>query len=115
MIAIAAPSPKYSIDLKTISDPPRNVGAVAKPRLRSEGSKAWSRDLTARIQMACIGHNAAEIGGLTGTNPETARRYMRGLGPPSCAFLSALCQRLGYSPNWMLCGQGTPSADIGPK
>ncbi len=46
-----------------------------------------------------------EIGDLTGTNAETARRYMSGQSP-SVEFIIRLCQRKGINGQWLLSGQG---------
>lgn len=42
---------------------------------------------------------------LTGTHPETVRRYMSGQ-PPSTEYLSALCHALNINGDWMLTGRG---------
>jgi transcriptional regulator with XRE-family HTH domain len=42
---------------------------------------------------------------LTGTHPETVRRYMSGQ-PPSSEYLAALCHALNINGDWMLTGRG---------
>lgn len=42
---------------------------------------------------------------LTGTHPETVRRYMQG-GTPSPEFLSEVCRVLSISGDWLLTGRG---------
>ncbi|MFN0134184.1 MAG: helix-turn-helix domain-containing protein [Phycisphaerales bacterium] len=49
------------------------------------------------------------IAELTGTNHETARRYLSGQAP-SVEFLSALCRALGLSAEWLLSGRGPMKA-----
>jgi hypothetical protein len=46
-----------------------------------------------------------ELGDMTGTNAETARRYILGQ-PPSLEFVVALCDKQGVSPTWLLTGDG---------
>lgn len=45
------------------------------------------------------------LGELTGTHPETVRRYLQGQAP-SAEFLINLCRAFGVSANWLLHGQG---------
>lgn len=42
---------------------------------------------------------------MTGTHPETVRRYMQG-GTPSPEFLSEVCRVLSISGDWLLTGRG---------
>lgn len=42
---------------------------------------------------------------LTGTNAETARRYMQGQAP-SVEFVTALCDALAVNAHWLITGQG---------
>lgn len=42
---------------------------------------------------------------LTGTHPETVRRYMTG-STPSVDFVVSLCTALDVSPDWLLFGSG---------
>lgn len=46
-----------------------------------------------------------QVGDMTRTHPETARRYMSGQSP-SAEFLSAFCAALGISADWLLTGRG---------
>lgn len=46
-----------------------------------------------------------ELGDMTGTNAETARRYVLGQ-PPSLEFVIALCNKQGVNPTWLLTGDG---------
>lgn len=45
------------------------------------------------------------IGDLTGTHPETVRRYMQGQSP-SVEFVAALAGALSLSAEWLLTGRG---------
>lgn len=45
------------------------------------------------------------IGELTGTHPETVRRYMQGQAP-SAEFLAGICSVLGLNGSWLLTGHG---------
>ncbi len=46
-----------------------------------------------------------QLGRLTDTHPETARRYMQGQAP-SAVFLINLCREFGISAEWLLNGRG---------
>lgn len=62
---------------------------------------------------AVAGHRSyREIGELTGTHPETVRRYMLG-HTPSVEFLSAFSAALQVNGEWLLTGRGpTQRGDI---
>ncbi len=45
------------------------------------------------------------LGELTGTHPETVRRYMQGQAP-SAEFLAGICHALGLNGSWLLTGHG---------
>ncbi len=45
------------------------------------------------------------VADMTGTNAETARRYLQGQSP-SIEFLGALCAALNVSAHWVLTGEG---------
>lgn len=65
-----------------------------------------------RLRAAVGQRTYRHVGELTGTNPETVRRYMTGQAP-SAEFLSALCRSLGLSAEWLLSGRGPmKSAEI---
>lgn len=65
-----------------------------------------------RLSAICDGQSFRELAELTGSNPETVRRYMAGQSP-SVEFLTRLCQRKGINGQWLLNGQGPmKSADI---
>lgn len=49
--------------------------------------------------------NYRQVGDLTSTNAETARRYMTG-APPSVEFLAAVCTKLEVNAEWLLTGRG---------
>lgn len=55
---------------------------------------------------AVAGHlSYRRLAELTGQNSETVRRYMQGQSP-SVEFVSALCDRLGVSGEWLLTSRG---------
>jgi hypothetical protein len=64
------------------------------------------QDLHSRICEACGNRSISEIGRLTGTNHETARRYIRGITVPPPKFLAAVSELSGVSIHWLLCGKG---------
>ncbi len=66
-------------------------------------------DLHDRLRLVCAGSTYARIGRLTGTHPETVRRYVAG-DAPSAAFVTALCRATGLSSDWLLCQRGRPLA-----
>lgn len=49
------------------------------------------------------------VGEITGTNAETARRYLQGQAP-NIEFIAALCEKLGLNANWLLTGYGPMKA-----
>jgi transcriptional regulator with XRE-family HTH domain len=51
----------------------------------------------------------AQLGGITGSHPETVRRFMRGQTPKP-EFLTALCTELGINGDWLLAGRGQVQA-----
>ncbi len=71
-------------------------------------SDQWSAALHSRICKLCRPYAISQVALLTGTNPETARRYLRGLSSPSPEFLAALCEAFDVSADWVLRGIGTP-------
>lgn len=56
-----------------------------------------------RLTRAAGERTYKQIGELTGTHPETVRRYMQGHAP-SCEFLAAFASALGLSGSWLLTG-----------
>lgn len=46
-----------------------------------------------------------KVGEMTGTHPETVRRYLQGQSP-SVEFVTALCSALSISGEWLLTGEG---------
>lgn len=64
-------------------------------------------DLHDRLRLVCAGASYARIGRLTGTHPETVRRYMAG-DAPSAPFVTALCRATRLSADWLLCRRGRP-------
>ena len=66
----------------------------------------FERELARKVQVVCANRSIHEIARLTGTNPETTRRYVRGFSPPSAEFLAGLCMALGLSGEWILNGRG---------
>lgn len=58
-----------------------------------------------RLKAAAGNRTYRKLGELTGTHPETVRRYVQGQSP-SVEFVSALCTALGISGEWLLTGNG---------
>ncbi len=58
-----------------------------------------------RLAEAAGARTYRRLGELTGTHPETVRRYMQGQAP-SAEFLSGVCRALGLNGSWLLTGQG---------
>ncbi len=50
------------------------------------------------------------IGEMTGTHPETVRRYLQGQAP-SVEFVASLSSALGISADWLLTGRGPMKSD----
>ncbi|HED53252.1 MAG TPA: hypothetical protein ENJ00_03510 [Phycisphaerales bacterium] len=56
--------------------------------------------------LAAVGERTyRRIGEITGTHPETVRRYLQGQSP-SVEFISSMCTALGINGQWMLTGEG---------
>jgi transcriptional regulator with XRE-family HTH domain len=66
----------------------------------------YNEQLASRIRAICGERSIQEVGRLTGTHPETARRYIRGQTPPTAAFLASLSTTFGTSAEWLLSGNG---------
>jgi transcriptional regulator with XRE-family HTH domain len=58
-----------------------------------------------RISEAVGERTYRAVADLTGTHPETVRRYLQGQSP-SVEFLEALCSKLALSGEWLLTGRG---------
>lgn len=58
-----------------------------------------------RLRIASGRRSFKEIGHLTGTHPETVRRYMQGQFP-GVEFVAAFCTQLGLNGEWLLTGRG---------
>jgi hypothetical protein len=67
---------------------------------------AWERAVAKRLRDVAGEHPLREIGALTRTNPETARRYLL-QGRASARFLAAFCVAFEVSLEWMLLGRGS--------
>lgn len=79
----------------------------AKPSRRANEAHLRRRaEIFLRLREACKNHSASELADLTSTNYETVRRHLADSTAPSSAFLSGLCDALGVSAEWLLCGQG---------
>lgn len=63
-----------------------------------------SQTLHDRLQLAAGDLSYRQLGTLTGTHPETVRRYMQGHSP-SASFLCELSEKLGISGEWLLSGR----------
>lgn len=68
----------------------------------------WS-PLHDRMRTVIGARSFRQVGELTDTNPETARRYLQGQ-TPSVEFLSAVCERFGVNGEWLLTGRGPMKA-----
>lgn len=64
-----------------------------------------SQTLHERMTAAAGRLSFRELGDLTGTHPETVRRYMQGQAP-SVEFLTRLCAERAISATWLLTGRG---------
>ncbi|MEL6739320.1 MAG: hypothetical protein AAFP26_01545 [Planctomycetota bacterium] len=62
-------------------------------------------ELHRRLHLIAGAHSYRRIGDLTGTHPETVRRYMQGKAP-SAAFLCSMCEVFDISAEWLLAGRG---------
>lgn len=58
-----------------------------------------------RLASAAQGLSYRRLAKLTNVHPETARRYMQGQSP-SVEFITAFCEQLGVSAEWLLHGTG---------
>lgn len=58
---------------------------------------------TARLQWICEGMPIARVAELTGTNPETTRRYLTGKRVPA-RFIAEICRVAHVRPEWLLFG-----------
>lgn len=67
-------------------------------------------ELHTRLAAAVGKRTYRSLGDLTGTHPETVRRYMQGQAP-SAEFLGALCKALGINGSWLLTGRGPMRQD----
>ncbi len=74
--------------------------------------KVMQEGLHERLAIAVENRSYRQIGDLTGTHPETVRRYMQGQAP-SAEFLAGVCTSMGISAEWLLLGKGPQlTADI---
>ena len=74
--------------------------------------KVMQEGLHERLSSAVENRSYRQIGDLTGTHPETVRRYMQGQAP-SAEFLAGVCGSMGISAEWLLLGKGPKlTADI---
>ncbi len=58
-----------------------------------------------RLLAASGGRSFRVLAEVTGSHPESVRRYMQGQSP-SAEFLSAFCRQLGINGDWLLTGRG---------
>ncbi|MDX9910363.1 MAG: hypothetical protein RBS39_00885 [Phycisphaerales bacterium] len=63
-----------------------------------------------RLLSATGGRTYKHLADLTGTHPETVRRYMQGQSM-SVEFITGLCQALQLNPQWVLTGHGPMHLD----
>lgn len=61
--------------------------------------------LHSRLQAAVGERTFRQLADLTGTHPETVRRYMHG-ATPSLEFVVAVCDALGVRMEWLVVGSG---------
>lgn len=59
-----------------------------------------------RLNQACQGYSIIRVARLTGHNPETTRRYLRGMARPTCEFVSLVGQSTGCRAEWLFYGTG---------
>lgn len=71
---------------------------------------AHHSDIAERLHRVAAGLSFSEVARRTGTNRETARRYMT-LGRPSAEFLAHFCAHFAVSGTWVLTGIGDPRDD----
>lgn len=64
-----------------------------------------------RLRMVCAGIRPADLARVTGTHPESVRRYLAG-DTPSLTFLAALCSGSALSADWLVCGRGRPISTL---
>ena len=64
-----------------------------------------SSPLHERLLAATGDRTYRRMGELTGTHPETVRRYLQGQSP-SVEFISSLCSALAINGQWLLTGEG---------
>src|SRR6478609_1268179 len=69
------------------------------------GRRDREAGITARVKAVCGAKSAAAVAALTQTHPETVRRYLTGKNTPHPVFLAAICDALGVSESWLLCGR----------
>lgn len=77
---------------------------------RSPHVAARPADIAERLLRVAGGLSFSEVARRTGTNRETARRYMT-LGRPSAEFLAHFCAHFSISGTWVLTGIGDPRDD----
>ena len=58
-----------------------------------------------RLAIAAGSRTYKQLSDMTGTHPETVRRYMLGQSP-SVDFLAALCNEMDLNAAWLLTGRG---------
>lgn len=63
-----------------------------------------------RLEAVTEGKTYRWIARITGTHPETVRRYMQGQSP-SVEFVTALCSNLRINAQWLLTGEGPMRRD----
>ena len=70
--------------------------------------RAWNAALTARVQVVCQGRSNGQVGRLTDTHPETARRFISTGNRrfPPAVFSPRCAKYSGLSAEWMLHGRG---------
>ena len=68
---------------------------------------SFSEEVARRIRAVCGDRSMQEIGRLTGTHPETVRRYLRGLTPARAEFLASVASTFGVSAEWLLHERGS--------
>jgi len=69
-----------------------------------------SGTLHERLRVATGKRSLKHLSSVTGVPAETVRRFMNGQ-TPSAEFITALCQKLRISGDWLLTGRGAMSAD----
>lgn len=105
------------------AEPPRVVrGGAVRQAVRSRvgfdcgnqtNRTTWNLALATRLKQTAGGVTFRQIARLTGTNPETTRRYMRS-GCPSAQFVARFAEAFQVSTDWLLLGVKSSQIEAAP-